>query len=137
MAEARTTGGPSPARAAGGADAVRVASGLNVIAGIWLILAPFILGYWELSAAMWNNVIVGALVLVMAGTRAANPMAMPGLSWVNVALGIWLILSPFALGHAEYETILWNNIVLGVIVASLAIWSAVATPMTTTRHTLR
>jgi hypothetical protein len=37
----------------------------NVILGIWLILSPFILGFIT-SQAIWNNIIVGFLVLAFA-----------------------------------------------------------------------
>lgn len=39
---------------------------LNVILGIWLIVAPFVLGYSTLTNAMWNDIIVGVLVAVIA-----------------------------------------------------------------------
>lgn len=50
---------------------------LNVILGIWLIVAPFVLGYSTLTNAMYNDIIVGVLVAVIAfftwftATRAA------------------------------------------------------------------
>jgi hypothetical protein len=43
--------------------------------------------------------------------------------WVNVALGIWLILSPFALGFSRDASGLWNNICLGIVVVPLALIS--------------
>lgn len=47
----------------------------NVILGIWLILSPFILGF-AADQAVWNNIIVGFLVLTFAfitkGSMAAR-----------------------------------------------------------------
>ncbi|GMQ95076.1 MAG: hypothetical protein BMS9Abin13_186 [Patescibacteria group bacterium] len=34
-----------------------------VIAGIWLIMAPFVLGYSVNVAALWNDVLVGLVIL--------------------------------------------------------------------------
>jgi hypothetical protein len=79
-------------RYAGSLDQVKTASGLNITAGIWLIISPFLLGYAEALTALWNHIIVGVLVVVLASYRVANPSLYPGLSWTNVVLGLWLIL---------------------------------------------
>jgi hypothetical protein len=47
-----------------------------------------------------------------------------GSSWVNIVLGIWVIISPFILGvHAS--SAVWSNVVAGALVGILAIirWS--------------
>lgn len=38
----------------------------NALFGAWLIVSPWILGFSGLAAAMWNAVIVGLIVLVLA-----------------------------------------------------------------------
>lgn len=108
--------------------AVKSASGLNIIAAIWLILSPFLLGYYELQAAIWNDIIVGVIVLGLGWARVANPFYAPGFSWANAVLGLWLILAPFALNYSAMPTPLWNDVIVGVVIAALATWSAVATP---------
>lgn len=40
---------------------------VNVAAGAWLILSPFVLGYADAGAALANDVVVGALIVVLAG----------------------------------------------------------------------
>ena len=37
---------------------------------------------------MWNSVVIGALVLILSGTRYATPHSGPGLSWTNLILGL-------------------------------------------------
>jgi hypothetical protein len=39
---------------------------LNGILGVWLVIAPWVLGFGSLAAAAWNSVIVGLLVLAFA-----------------------------------------------------------------------
>lgn len=39
---------------------------VNVVLGVWLILSPWILGFSGMTGAMWNAVIVGLLVGVLA-----------------------------------------------------------------------
>ncbi len=41
-------------------------SGVNVVLGGWLIASPFVLHYGANTRPMWNNVIVGAVVVALA-----------------------------------------------------------------------
>ncbi|HZD11622.1 MAG TPA: SPW repeat protein [Candidatus Binatia bacterium] len=109
---------------------VKVASGLNVLLGIWLLVAPFILGYSGVAAGLWNDIIVGALVLILAGVRVWKPAHNRWLSWTNVLLGIWLAAAPFILGYSEIAAAMWNDIIVGIAIIVLGAWSAVATPET-------
>lgn len=102
-------------------------SGINILAGLWLILAPFALDYATVEAALWNSVIVGIAVAVMAIVRVTQPREYEGVSWVNFVLGIWLVVSPFVLNLMNIEALVWNNIIVGVIVLALAATSAMAT----------
>jgi hypothetical protein len=43
----------------------------NMVLGIWIIIAPWILGYRELSPAVANDVFVGVLIVAFSITRAA------------------------------------------------------------------
>jgi len=94
------------------------ASWLNVLLGIWVIISPFVVQFAQLPAAMWNNVIVGIVIAILALIRTSTPRQI-GWSWANVILGIWMIISPFALGTMT-TAILWNNIILGVVIAIVA-----------------
>jgi hypothetical protein len=110
---------------------VGTASSLNAVAGLWLILSPFVLHVVETPAVVCNNVIVGAIVLILGLFRAADPERNVGLSWINLLLGIWLIISPFALVAPPVPPALaWNNVILGIIVLVLAALSGMATKST-------
>lgn len=37
-----------------------------VLAGIWLIIAPFVLDYSQTTSALWNDIIVGIIVAIVA-----------------------------------------------------------------------
>ena len=102
-------------------------SGINIIAGIWLVLSPFILGFSALATPTWNLLIVGVAVTILAIIRVTRPLQYEGVSWVNFALGIWLVFSPFILGYSGVGVALWNSIILGVIVLVLAAASAKST----------
>jgi len=106
-------------------EQAKTASGINVVAGVWLILSPYILGFAAISAALASSVITGIIIGVLALIRVYTPKTSAGLSWINLILGVWLIASPFILGIASMAAI-WNSVILGIIVAVMAIWSATA-----------
>jgi len=103
------------------------ASSLNILLGIWLVIAPFVLNYARLEAAQTNDIIVGIIVAIIGAIRSFGAFTQPAWSWVNVVLGVWLIIAPFVLGYSGSATPLWNDIILGVIIAILAWTSATST----------
>ena len=112
---------------------MRTASGLDIIAGIWLIISSWVLSYASHTTPFWNDVIIGAVIAVIALIRFFGAWRASWLSWINVVLGIWLIISPWVLGYTGIHAAAWNNVILGIIVIVLSWWSAMSTraPLTT------
>jgi hypothetical protein len=106
---------------------VQTASGLDVLAGIWLIISPFIIGYGALTGATTNDVILGIVIGILAAIRFFGAYEAAFISWINVILGIWVLISPWVIGYSTHTGALANNIVMGIIVIILAAWSALAT----------
>jgi SPW repeat len=105
----------------------KLASSLNVIAGLWLIISPWVL-HDQTQQVYTNNVILGIIIAVLAAIRAGGAYRAAWLSWINLLLGLWVIISPWVLQFPASQTqAFWNNVIVGVIVAILAIWSVVAT----------
>jgi len=100
------------------------ASGLNLVAGVWLIIAPFILGYGGTVAAL-NDLILGIVIGVIALIRIFSPARTTWLSWVNAVAGLWLIFAPSILGYVLAAPRV-NDIVVGIIVVALSAWSALS-----------
>jgi hypothetical protein len=118
LAPAQTHYGPASAR-----DEAMSASGLNVIAGIWLIISPFVLGYGS-GDAYWNPIVFGAIVGVAALARLGGAYRATWLAWLNMAVGVWLFISGFWLASTARAS--WNEWILGVVVFVLGAWSAAA-----------
>ena len=38
---------------------------IEVFAGVWLIIAPFVLKYSSTTGAMWNDIIIGLIVGIL------------------------------------------------------------------------
>ena len=50
---------------------VKTLSWINAILGLWLIIAPFLLSYSKVAAAMWNDIIIGIIVLALGAWAAS------------------------------------------------------------------
>jgi hypothetical protein len=101
-------------------------SGINIILGIWLIIAPFVLGYNRLDVAVWNDIILGVIVAIVALIRTFGA-GQTSASWINVLAGIWLIIAPFVLNYGNHPTPRYNDIILGILVIIFA-WSGASVP---------
>lgn len=97
----------------------------NLIPGLWLVVAPFVLGaaldtpLWETNVlAVANNVLFG-LVIVLVGwymyRLAAKGQAAVTGSSVNTLLGLWIAVSPLFLSPGL--ALLVNNVFVGLVVA--------------------
>jgi hypothetical protein len=120
----RSVRGPGSSRLHGWRGDVFAASGLNVLAGIWLIIAPFVLGYGS-GDPYWNDIVFGAIVAVLALVRISGAYRASELSWINALIGVWLFVSAFWLDSTGRAG--GNDIILGIIVFLLGIASASAT----------
>lgn len=113
---------------------VKAASGINVILGIWLIISPWVYGYAATArGTAWNSIFVGILVLIFGSMRYQSPHAHVNLSWANIVLGAWTVLSPWIYAYTDSSGPLLNSVIVGFAVLVLAIWSGSAT-VTEHRH---
>jgi hypothetical protein len=98
----------------------------NLAVGVWLFIAPWVLAYAGLRPAAWNSWIMGAVVAAVS--VAALILFAAWQEWVNVVLGVWLLVSPWVMGFASAEnaSALWNHVIVGLAVGGLALWDALA-----------
>ncbi len=89
---------------------------VNIVLGGLVIISPFVFAVHS-SKAIWNNVIAGAMVGILAIIRWR--LHQPGWSWLNLILGMWVVISPFVLFLSGAA--MWNNVILGIIIAALAL----------------
>jgi len=99
-------------------------SWLVAIVGVWELVAAFVLGYSTTSAALWNAVIFGIALIILGIWAAVSSREETDktLDWINLAVGIWLILAPFLLGYTAVATAVLNDVIVGLVVVVLAGW---------------
>lgn len=89
---------------------------LTAVLGLWLMAAPGVLG--TQAAAADNNHLVGAVVVsfaVIALAEVARPVR-----FLNLLLGLWIIVAPWLLDGASTISI-WNSAVVGGLVIVLSV----------------
>ena len=89
--------------------------------GAWLAASPWILGFERVEFAMWNAVILGAAIMIYALVELGIPRAWE--EWFSMAMGAWLVVSPFALRFSTDRVASWNTIAVGVLIAVFAAWA--------------
>lgn len=97
-------------------------SALALLAGVWLVLAPFALDGLD-SAATGNTTVVGVAVAAVALVRMAAPVRTAAVGIVNVGLGGWLVAAPLVLDLPAPAAV--NDVVVGVLLVVVSAASAV------------
>ncbi|HXW23869.1 MAG TPA: SPW repeat protein [Xanthobacteraceae bacterium] len=87
--------------------------------GIWLCLSPWALAFDLDPVPTRNAVIVGCLVILAEVVTLS--VFRPWEEWVNVALGAWLVVSPWALAIAAPAATV-DFVVIGALVVALALY---------------
>jgi hypothetical protein len=95
-----------------------VLDGINIVAGLALVLSPWFLGYTAETNAAWNAWLTGgAIVLIAVGALVAFYEAE---EWANLVLGFWTILAPWALGFSGLGPAMNVHVIVGAVVAIVA-----------------
>jgi SPW repeat len=93
-----------------------------IILGMWLLLSPFFgLGAVN-SAAAWNSYIFGAIVIILSAIAIYESQVWE--EWINMAIGIWLIFAPVALGYFHHHDVMLNSVDVGVTIFFFALWAS-------------
>lgn len=96
---------------------------INILAGIWLIIAPFVLSFGR-DDSTWDSVIIGIVVIILAALRMMGGARARWLSWLVAIVGVWAIISPWIFSDSDVNAILWSDIIAGIVVVICGVWAA-------------
>lgn len=104
----------------------RVHGILDYLIGIILIIAPWVLGFARGGAETWVPVIIGAAVIVYSfftdyELGAIKALSMPGHLWLDGIAGLFLLLSPWIFGFADYVWV--PHFILGLLGIGAALFT--------------
>ena len=102
-------------------------SGIISLVGLWIAISPFVYGAG--AAALWNNVVVGLAIFLLAGFNyyrmTKGLLASVGVASLVVLLGLWSIVAPFVFGMAS-TALVWSTIIAGLVAAVVSGYNAYA-----------
>jgi len=97
---------------------------LLLIAGIWLIIAPWVLTTSSDTNSSANTWTIGALVAVTALWALARPADQaPG--WFQALFGAWLFTAPWVFSYTGLTEASWNAWLLGAGIVVVACWELI------------
>ena len=94
----------------------------GIVLGVVIALSPWLAGQQDNQVVNWNSGLVGILVLALAALELVDLRRSEEVG--EIALGLWLIASPFIYGYVESPLAIWQ-FVLGamvVLLAALELW---------------
>ena len=99
---------------------------VDMVLGFWLAISPWVLGFSESNPpATRNALIVGIAVAVLSGSTFLVYNVIE--EWIDVILGIWLIISPWVLSSAGNASVVADFVIVGAVVAGFSgyeIWAS-------------
>lgn len=106
---------------------------VNVILGVWLIVAPAVFGYLSTNRiAAANDIALGVLLVAASWWVVAARTAHLYVSGFQLLCGVWLIVGPFVLRYGAPSQVTLNDMVVGalvVIVSVLETWTLWRAPL--------
>ena len=93
---------------------------VTALLGAWLVVSPWVLGFQGVVVAMVSTIAIG--VLLIANSFGAMQVSQAWEEWLDVILGVALMLSPLLLGLDAVRPALQNALFTGGAAAILAIW---------------
>lgn len=97
-------------------------SGTNVLLGLWLILSPFFFGY-AAGREVASDMIAGVAIAILAAFRTFGRGVGEWADWLTAALGLWVMISPWALGYVGNPAHTFNDVMVGAIVLAFSLVS--------------
>jgi len=94
---------------------------VNLALAVCLFVSPWIFGFAAEGRPAWNAWVVAVLLGVLAvGTLT---LFAEWEEWANLALGLWLIASPWILHFANAMTATRTHLIMGVLIAVASAWA--------------
>ena len=94
---------------------------VNGVIGFALVLSPMALSYTDDSVATTNAVVIGLALVAAALGAMLTPKAWE--EWTEAILGMWMVLSPWALGFGTHMVALYVAVASGLLIVLLALWT--------------
>ncbi|WP_317493472.1 SPW repeat protein [Haloechinothrix sp. LS1_15] len=100
----------------------QVTDGLTVLAGLFVALSPWIVGFTQFGGITANNLAVGLAVAALGACFALAYERSHRLTWVCPLLGVWTIIAIWAVAGTEMTaSIVLSNVIGGGLIVLLGL----------------
>lgn len=90
----------------------------DLMLGLLILLSPWLLNFTGSPAPTVNAVVVGGAVIALSALAIRH--LEPWEEWLQIALGLWLILSPWLLDYDMASHARGSHVALGLLITLLA-----------------
>lgn len=112
---------------------IKYLNGLTIFIGVWLVLSCLFFPYISLSN-IGQQLLLGMAVIVLGTARLTVPNSMWA-SWINVYIGLWLIIATWMIPSTS-DIARWNELIVGLVLVAISYASAKITIIHETRGVL-
>ncbi len=95
---------------------------LTLILGLFLGVAPWLLGYSDNNTALWTSVVLGAVVALVSLYKVMVHDDARWEYWVAGLAGFVGVFAPFVLGFTVETTAMWTTGIVGLVVFFIALY---------------
>jgi hypothetical protein len=110
---------------------VRTADSLNILTGIWLIIAPALIGFGS-TGMKWSTIITGLVIGILEATQEVT-LRTTWQSWISMVAGLWAIVAPFVFSGTTTGAA-WASVVGGILAIIFGAWSVSAVASDPSMH---
>jgi len=93
-----------------------IVNGLALMAGLYLAISPWVVGFQTLTPLVITNVLTGLVLVALALGLSAAFGRLHGVAWVIPFLGAWTFVAPWVIrGGVNTTPAVANNITIGAV----------------------
>jgi uncharacterized membrane protein len=93
-----------------------IINGLGVMAGLFLAISPWVVGFQALTPLAITNLLTGLVLVALAFGLATAYGRLHGLAWVVPFLGAWTFVAPWVIrGGVDTNPAVTTNIAIGAV----------------------
>jgi bacteriorhodopsin len=95
---------------------------VTLLLGLFLGVAPWLMGYQDNNSAMWTSVILGTVMVLVSGYKAVVHDNARWEYWIAGFAGLLAVFAPFVLGFTIEAVAMWTTGIVGLVVFFIALY---------------
>lgn len=102
---------------AGETNMAHIMTGLGLMAGLYLAISAWVVGFQALTPLAITNVLTGLVLVALAFGTGSAYGRLHGLAWVIPFLGAWTFVAPWVIrGGVDTTPAVVNNVTMGAVI---------------------